>query len=84
MEYLEMDGYLVTVIQVEFESMLAVKVENKKSIDELMIELQIKDVFKDQDGNIKDIKTFIANKNLLMVLVIFHSHIGNTNKFLFG
>ena len=65
----------------KLDSVLAMKFESKRDIDELMIELQIKDVFKDRAGNTKDVKSLIGNKNLSMALVILHSHIGKTDQF---
>ena len=76
MDYLEVDGSLVNVTQVVLESVLALKFESKKDFGEVMIELQLKDVFKDQVGNTKYIKALIGKKALLMVLVVLHSNYG--------
>lgn len=77
--HFELEGHLVTVTQVKLDSVFAMKFSSKRDIDELLLELQIKDVFKDQTGNTKDIKAVIGNKTLSVALVILDSCIGKTN-----
>lgn len=76
MECLEMDGTLVNVIRVKLASIFAMKFESKRDFDEVMLELRTKDVFKDQVGNTKYVKTLLGKKDLLMVLVVLHSTYG--------
>lgn len=75
--HFELEGHLVTVTQVKLDSVFAMKFSSKRDIDELLLELQIKDVFKDQTGNTKDIKAVIGNKTLSVALVILDSCIGD-------
>ena len=75
-----MEGYSVSVSQVELESMLSLKVEDENDFDELVRKLRRKDVLKDQAGNTKNIKAVIERKSLSMVLVVLHSH-GGKDKF---